>query len=312
MKKILYLAPMEGSTGYIYRNIFNKHFPGTDKFFTPFISANHSYKFRRREKKEVLKENNIGMEVCPQVLTKEPEHFLWAADEFEKMGYRQINLNLGCPSGTVTAKGKGSGMLREPERLEEFLGNIFSNAKIKISIKTRLGYKRPEEFEALLKIFNRYPISELIVHPRVREDFYKGGVREEWFGYAYSNSKNPLVYNGDIATASDYETITKKYPNLKAVMIGRGVIGNPALISQIKGGGALSMPKLRAFMEDMYHTYEEEYGSGNNAINRMKDIWSYFGRSFQEYEKEVKKIQKTKRMEDYERRVEELWERKKE
>ena len=199
----IYFAPLEGITGHIFRRAYNGIY-GSDsieKYFSPFLSPAEKCPITPREKKDITPENNEGIYLVPQILTCKSDYFIDATKELKAMGYTEVNLNLGCPSGTVCAKGKGAGFLPETSALQKFLDDIYSYAEsdnMKISVKTRLGYYNPDEFYDLIDIFNAFPISELIVHPRIRTDFYKGEPRREYYAYALEHSKNPLVYNGNI------------------------------------------------------------------------------------------------------------------
>lgn len=177
-----YFAPMEGITGAVFRRTHHEFFPGIDKYFMPFITPTTQEKLTPRQKRDVLPEYNEGVPAVPQLLTRTAADFIWAANTLASLGYAEVNLNLGCPSGTVTAKGKGAGFLAHPDELDRFLDAVFSACTVPISIKTRLGVHDPAEFEALLEIYSRYPVAELTIHPRVRQDFYKGRVREDAFG----------------------------------------------------------------------------------------------------------------------------------
>ena len=188
-----YFAPMEGLTDSIYRRVHHKYFGGVDRYFMPFLSPTVHRALTPREERETPKADSVGFTAVPQLLTKVPEDFTWMAGQCKELGYDEVNLNLGCPSGTVTAKGKGSGILRDLQVLDEFLDAIFYKAPLPISIKTRIGYSSSEELPALLEIYNKYPIKELTVHPRVREAFYKGAVDMEAFRYCVANSKIPCA-----------------------------------------------------------------------------------------------------------------------
>ena len=229
----LEMAPLEGLTTYIFRNTHAKYFGKMDKYYTPFLSLHKEKEFSHKERQEILPENNEGLWVVPQVLTNSAEDFLKAAGKLKALGYEEVNINLGCPSGTVVPKGKGAGMLAEPERLEQFLTEVFENTPLKISIKTRLGMTDEAEWSRLLEIYNRFPLEELIVHVRVREDYYKKPVRPEAFAYTMEQSKCPVCYNGDIFAVEDYVALTKKFPNLPAVMLGRGLLRNPGLAEEM-------------------------------------------------------------------------------
>ena len=219
-----YYAPMEGLTDSIYRRLHHKYFGGIDCYYMPFLSPTIHRTLTHKEDRELPLADSVDFCAIPQILTKIPEDFLWAAQVCADRGYTEVNLNVGCPSGTVVSKGKGSGMLRSPAELDAFLEAIFKDSPLPISVKTRLGLENPEDFVSLLEVFNRYPIKELIIHPRVRKDFYKEPVREEWFRYAYENSKNPLCYNGNIMTKDQADAVSVQYSGVDAVMIGRALI----------------------------------------------------------------------------------------
>ena len=180
----LYLAPLEGITSYIYRKALYQCFDGFDKYFIPFIRAKQNLNFSGREKKDISPENNSGMYAVPQILTRNADDFLRTANQLKEYGYQEVNLNLGCPSKTVVTKGCGAGFLTRPEELEQFLDRIFSKTDMKISVKTRLGMENAEEFPRLMEIYNRFPMEELIIHPRVQKDFYKNIPNLEAFGEA--------------------------------------------------------------------------------------------------------------------------------
>lgn len=246
-----------------------------------------------------MPEHNQNVTLIPQLLTKVPEDFLWAARELFDMGYREINLNLGCPSGTVTAKGKGSGMLADLKQLEQFLDKVFADAPCSVSIKTRLGLEDPEEFVSILEVYNKYPVSELIIHPRVRKDFYRHPIRSEWFDLALTMSQNPVSFNGGIVTTADYEICVRKYPNVKSVMIGQGFVSDPFLCRRIRNGAGSDRKTLQLFHDELLERYSEQFGSRNNAAKRMKELWFYLIRLFGDSEKLGKKLMKSKNAEEY-------------
>lgn len=296
-----YFAPMEGITGYIFRNAYNTFFPCIDKYFTPFLSPNQNRGLGSKEMKDILPKNNEGMYVVPQILTNNAEHFIRAARELkEEYGYHEVNLNLGCPSGTVVAKGKGAGFLAKREELDIFMEQVFAAADIKISVKTRIGKESAEEFYELMHIFNKYPLHELIVHPRVQTDYYNNTPNKEMFGYAVSASKTPLCYNGDIVTKQDYQQICGEFPQINSVMIGRGVLRDPSLIDRIKGEPGADKRRIKEFHDKLYSDYKESFSGDVNLLFKMKELWFYMIRMFPEGEKYLKKIKKTSRLCDYE------------
>ena len=231
----IYFAPMEGITGYIYRNAFHDYFTGVDKYFTPFLSPNQNRALNPKEIRDVLPENNKGMQVVPQILTNRADYFLRAAEELkEKYGYREVNLNLGCPSRTVVSKGKGAGFLAKPEELDSFFREVFHNIKGKMSVKARIGVDDSKQFRHLMDIFNQYPLCELIIHPRIQKDYYGNSPDWEVFGEAVHVSSIPLCYNGDIFTLEDYRRMKAAFPEVNRIMLGRGLLMNPMLAETIK------------------------------------------------------------------------------
>lgn len=295
-----YFAPLEGITGYIYRNAYQTCFGQIDKYFTPFISPTSTKGFTSRELNDILPEHNRGLHAVPQILTNNEEHFISTMNQLAQFGYDEVNFNLGCPSGTVVAKHKGSGFLAQRDKLDEFLENIFSKASIKISIKTRLGKDSPDEFYELIEIFNKYPMEEIIIHPRIQRDFYKNKPNMAVFKDALALSKNPVCYNGDIFCISDYVNLKEMYPELEAVMMGRGLIANPALLDEIKHNLVKDKQVIRAFHDAIYSGYQGILSGDRNVLFKMKEIWFYMINLFTNSEKYAKKIRKTDRLHDYE------------
>ena len=283
-----YFAPMEGLTDSIYRRLHHKYFPGVDRYYMPFLSPTIHRSLTHKEDRELPVADSVGFAAVPQVLTKVSEDFLWAAQVCQDRGYDEVNLNIGCPSGTVVSKGKGSGMLRDPAALDQFLEEIFSKSPLPVSVKTRLGLEKSEEFPAILEVLNQYPIRELTVHPRVRKQFYDGSVDMEMFDYAVKNSINPLCYNGDILTLSQAEVLQEKYPEIQSVMIGRGLIADPGMLS-----GGTDKAALKGFMDELMAVYEVEFGGSRNAIFRLKENWGFLHSRFEGCDKLWKRLRKT-------------------
>lgn len=294
-KRRFYLAPMEGVTGYVYRNAYAKYFGNIDKYYTPFISPGEHKHFKSRELRDVLPENNAGLKVAVQMLTNNAGHFIVTARRMKEFGYSEVNLNLGCPSGTVVSKGKGSGFLAYPEKLDEFLYSVYNglaNEGLDISIKTRLGRDDADEFYRLLEIYNKYPVSELVIHPRVQKDMYKNKPRMELFEYALDNSRNPVVYNGDIFTVEDYRKFADKYRNQDTLMLGRGIIANPGLVDCIFTGKPPEKEKLRAFYDELVKGYLEEIQGERNVMFKLKEIMFYMVNIFTDRDAYWKKLKK--------------------
>lgn len=304
---LCFFAPMEGITGYVYRNAHHKWFPHLDGYFTPFLSPNQNRRFSSRELNDVLPEHNQDICLVPQILTNRPEDFIWMAGELEKLGYGKVNLNLGCPSGTVVSKYKGAGFLAKKEELNEFLFKVCSKISIGLSIKTRLGLESPEEFYGLMDIFNRYPLEELIIHPRVRSDFYKNAPNLRLFEEALLRSKNRVWYNGDIFSLTDFKAFHDGFPQVKDVMLGRGLVANPGLADEWKGYGSLRKNQLKGFHDSLYEGYLETLSGDRNVLFKMKEVWPYLLSLFPGAERYGKRIRRAERAPEYEAAVSSLF-----
>ena len=296
-----YFAPMEGLTDSIYRRTHHQFFSGVDAYYMPFISPTVHRCLTHREAREVPFADTMPFRAVPQLMTKVADDFLWAAQECLDRGYDEVNLNVGCPSGTVVAKKKGAGMLEDPENLDRFLDAVFASSTIPISVKTRLGLTDPQEFPRILEIYNQYPIKELTVHPRVRKQFYDGEVDMEMFRYALQNSKNPLCFNGNLRNLSEVKMFEAEFPQVESVMIGRGLIGNPAMLEP---GGE---DKLEAFHDALLESYIVEFGGARNAMFRMKENWRHMICMFDGSEKLWKKLRKCTDVNEYRSIVREIF-----
>ena len=302
-----YFAPMEGITGYVYRNAHKAFFNDIDKYYSPFIVANQSESFKTKELNDILPENNQGLTLIPQILTNQVRDFIHTSKKLKHLGYHEVNLNLGCPSGTVVAKNRGSGFLAKREELDAFLYEIYSESITKISIKTRIGKEEPEEFYELIELFNKYPIEELIIHPRIQKDFYKNKPNLKIFKEALTLSKNPVCYNGDIFTAEDYQAFTADFPEVKTIMLGRGLITNPGLIHNISKHEKLNIELLKNFHDKVYEGYQNTLYGDRNILFKMKEIWFYMILMFTNNEKYAKKIKKAEKLSDYNEAVTSLF-----
>ena len=290
-----YFAPLEGLTDSTFRALHHKYFPGLDRYYTPFLSPTVHRALTPREARELPPADTLDFTVIPQLLTKNAEDFIWMAQQCRELGYRQVNLNLGCPSGTVTAKGKGSGMLRDLDSLDSFLNDIFAADVVDISVKTRIGFESVEEFPAILEIFNHYPITELTVHPRVRSAFYSGSVDLDVFSYALSNSCAPVCYNGDLTSLAGIQRFSEKYPQVDAVMLGRGLIRDPGMLTP----GGTTVAALEGFMDELLETYIVLFGGSRNAMFRLKEHWGLLLQKFEGSEKLGKRLRKATDVGEY-------------
>lgn len=300
-----YLAPLEGVTGYIYRNALEKYFPGTDRYFTPFIVPDQKRTLRSKELRDVLPGNNRVGTLVPQILTNDGDRFREAVQALGEYGYEEVNLNLGCPSGTVVSRRRGAGLLGVPDELDRFLDRIFSENEVRISIKTRIGMASPDEAYRLIHIYNQYPLSELIIHPRTREEYYRGQPHREVFAKLLPLCRMPVCYNGNLLTARDYAAFREQFPTVDRVMLGRGVIANPGLIRELcDGEHAQAVRKtgkaeLRAFHDELFEQYREIFREEKNAIFHMKELWTYLLHSFADAQKHGKRLRKAGSLNEY-------------
>lgn len=297
-------APMEGLTGYTFRNVHHRLYGGVSEYFTPFLTIRQTRKWKTREIKDIDPANNPGINIVPQLLTNNADNFIWAAQNLTAMGYTEVNLNLGCPSPTVVTKHKGAGFLAEPDALDIFFEKIFEalSDEISISVKTRLGLTDASEMTRLLEIFNKYPIRRLIVHPRVREDFYTAPINLNAFRSVYEKSVNPVVYNGEINSVEDYQRLTHDFPQMEEVMIGRGLIRHPDLaekILEIESTPEDSVQRFFAFHDSLLAEYLNDMQEPNNCLQKMKDLWNFWSADFPDRAKELKKIKKARSLDEY-------------
>lgn len=299
----VYFAPLEGITDHIYRQLHHQYFPGINKYFTPFFSPTVHRKLTTKEIRELPDSCALNYPLVPQILTKNPEDFRWLAQQCADLGYQEVNLNLGCPSGTVTAKKKGSGMLLDPEELDRFLDAIFTNAPIPISLKTRIGFSQPEEFPRLLEIYNQYPVKELILHPRTRKDFYNGKPDMNALSYALHNSNPPVCYNGNLCSVQDIENLSEEFRQINSVMLGRGLIADPGMLSNPSQYALL----LETFHNALLDAYLAAFGGSRNAMFRLKENWRYLLCRFENTEKLAKRLRKTTDLQEYKSIVYEIF-----
>lgn len=298
-----YLAPMEGLTGYIVRNSFHHHFDFIDKYYTPFIPA--AKRMNKKILRDIIPENNEGINLVPQIMSNNADEVIDLHKQLTQYGYTSMNVNLGCPSGTVVSKKRGSGLLAYPEDLDHFLDDLYSKVDFPVSIKTRIGFANESEWEHILEIYKKYPITELIVHPRIQKDFYKNHPRMDAFKLAVENITVPLCYNGDIVDLKSFHEVHDAFPKIENFMIGRGLFIRPGLIKEINTNSPIAFDEKE--MKERLHNFHDEIISGyleimsgeKDAMFRMKEIWLYLKDSFKDSEKYWKKIKKAQTLADY-------------
>ena len=300
------LAPMEGITGYVTRNAFLHHFNYIDKYYTPFIPA--AKRMSKKIIRDLKPENNVGINLIPQVMSNKVDEVLYLGEQLKEFGYTSMNINLGCPSGTVVSKKRGSGFLTMPDELDRFLDELYTRTDMEVSIKTRIGFNSEDEWEDILEIYSRHPIPELIIHPRIQKDFYKNAPRLDAFAMAVDkidSKKTKLCYNGDITNKAFFDQLVDRFPSIDSYMIGRGLYAYPGLIAvldsdrQRKSTQSDYLTRLRAFCDEILQGYLNDFGIPKDAMFHMKEIWSFLYNSFENSDKYWKKIRKCQTLDEY-------------
>lgn len=302
----LSLGPFQGITDAPFRNVFKQHFGGIDKFYTPFFTGIQKDHAKNLQVEEIDPACNDIETLTPQLLSTDAEEILRFASQCKALGYKEINLNMGCPFPRVANKKRGSGLLPYPEKIDAMLGRAFEQIDLKLSIKCRLGYLNPDEIYPVIEVFNRYPLSELIIHPRIGKQLYKGEADVKRFAELIPSIKAPLVYNGDIVSVDSFERIRQEVQPVNEFMLGRGLLANPFLAEEIKGQPSSSnrAERLYAYVVDLYEDRLRHAGGSPKVLGRMKELWSYLMHSFDEPQDIWRKIKKINALKEYEETVE--------
>lgn len=299
--RLIYLAPLQGFTDFIYRKAFNEIFGGVDAFFIPYISVKNNEVLKKYEK-EILQENNPQNRVIPQVLTNNRDELLFLSKFLKDKGYREINLNLGCPYPMVTNREMGAGLLPHPDKLHQILSPFFENSNLGLSVKLRAGLVSPFEIEQITTVLNQFPLTEVIFHPRIAKQLYEGEIIDSAFEFAKTNLKHRLVYNGDIFSPAAFDERSQKFSEINCWMLGRGVLMNPFLPAEIKGINFSKDEKflrLETFHKRVFELYAEKMDNDGNVLNKMKQFWIYFSYNFEKQAKSFKLIKKTNSLAQY-------------
>ena len=340
---LLSFGPFQGITDAPFRNVFKKHFCGIDKYYTPFFTGIHKEDHAKNLQGEEIdpKCNDIET-LTPQILSSDAEEILRFAKQCKQLGYKEINLNMGCPFPRVANKKRGCGLLPYPDKVNAILERVFEEIDTKFSVKCRLGYFSSEEIDAIIPIFNQFPLSELIIHPRIGKQLYKGEADVERFKALIPNINAQLVYNGDIFSVESFERIRetinepRRFDGLNdrlpvnQFMLGRGILTNPFLAEDIKasvlarheaiqdnGLDCFVVPpcndakrqsekveRLHDYVLDLYEDRLRHAGGSPKVLGRMKELWSYLMNSFEEPQMVWRKIKKLNALKEYEEAVE--------
>jgi tRNA-dihydrouridine synthase len=327
----LSLGPFQGITDAPFRNVFKRHFGGIDKFYTPFFTGIHKEEHAKNLQGEEIDPRCNDVEtLTPQILSTDAEEILRFAKQCKALGYKEINLNMGCPFPRVANKKRGCGLLPYPDKVEAMFERVFEEIDIQISVKCRLGYFSPDEIDAIIPIFNRFPLSELIIHPRIGKQLYKGEADVERYKALMPYINAPLVYNGDIFSMDGFKRIREMVQPVNQFMLGRGILGNPFLAEDIKASviarheaiqnnsldcfvvhprndAKRQKERLHAYVLDLYEDRLHHAGGSPKVLGRMKELWSYLMNSFEEPQVVWRKIKKINALKEYEDAIETIF-----
>lgn len=307
MDYTLLSSPLQGFTDFRFRNAQNKLFGGIDTYYSPYIRLNGKLVIKPSYERDLLPENNVGLEVIPQVITNDADEFLFVAKYVRELGYKELNWNLGCPYPMVTKSGMGSGLISNPEKINNILQRAHSESDIIVSMKMRLGYENSEEILDALPILDRYPIKNIAIHARIGKQLYKGGVHLDAFQQCIDNTIHKLYYNGDITTVAKFHEMQQRFPTIDHWMIGRGLISDPFLPSMIKSNTseypANKMELFSAFHDTLYGIYSESLSGSTHILLKMYHLWEYFSTTFSNPHKVLKQIKKAQSIRNYEAAV---------
>jgi tRNA-dihydrouridine synthase len=298
----LYLAPLRGFTDYIFRNTYNRHFSGFDAAVAPFISTTETARAKPSHLKDVLPENNPAMPVIPQIIGNNPAGFVPLAEQLFEMGYSTINWNLGCPYPMVAKKQRGSGLLPFPDKIDAFLEQTLSSIPNRLSIKARLGRNNADEIFQLMPIFNRYPLEEIVIHPRTGRQMYDGESDLDAFEKCLETTRHRIVYNGDITDLAAFQRFSTRLKTIERWMIGRAAVANPFLPAIIKSGKDKFSNKVAIFWQfyqELFEHYQQEFSGPGHLLERMKGFWTYFSQSFKDGRSIRKKVHRTHKLPRY-------------
>ncbi|MGD0711524.1 MAG: tRNA-dihydrouridine synthase family protein [Bacteroidales bacterium] len=290
---MILLAPLQGYTDFIFRNVYNRHYNGIDIAVSPFISLTQRKSNTLSTAKDVLPANNHGMPVIPQLMGSNPEQFIRFARILSDWGYDTLNWNLGCPIKHIARKKRGSGLLPYPELVRDILEKIIPNIPQRLSIKLRLGLNNVNEIYQIIPVLNDFTLENIIIHPRIGTQMYEGEVHHDILQNCLPLFKHEIIYNGDIFTVNDFQIIQNKYPTIQKWMIGRGVLLNPLLPATIKQHQLLSPEKSKEIYSSfIFDLYSEMliFLPENSMIDKAKDMWKFFSRRFLESEKVLSEI----------------------
>ncbi|MCO4814281.1 MAG: tRNA-dihydrouridine synthase family protein [Flavobacteriales bacterium] len=307
MSITLLSSPLQGFTDYRFRNAFQKFFGGIDTFYAPYIRLNGKFVIKPAYQRDLQLKNNDTLTVIPQIMTCSADEFLFVVKYVQELGYKELNWNLGCPYPMVTNRGMGSGLIKDPEKIDYILDRVHSETDIVVSMKMRMGYETSTEILDVFPVLEKYPIKNVAIHARIGKQLYKGGVDLSSFQKCLDTSKQKIYYNGDITSVHGFLEMSQRFPQIDHWMIGRGLIADPFLPSMIKDNST-EYPENRMeifgkFHDTLFNEFENALSGPKHILMKMHSYWEYFGSSFEEHQKLIKKIKKAKSINAYEEAV---------
>ena len=310
MSFTLLSSPLQGFTDFRFRNAQHKYFGGIDTYYAPYIRLNGKMIIKSSYKRDLLPENNDTLTVIPQVITNDPDEFLFVAKYVQSLGYKELNWNLGCPYPMVTKSGMGSGLICNPAKIDEVLHKAHNESDILVSMKMRMGYENSEEILNSFPILDKYPLKNIAIHARIGKQLYKGGVDLDAFQKCIDVAKHQLYYNGDITSVSGFKAMQERFPSITHFMIGRGLIADPFLPQMIKDN-TTEYPEDRwqrfeGFHNEIYQQYDEALSGPTPIKMKMLGFWEYFSKSFDNPQKTYKQIKKAGNQKKYQIAVKEI------
>jgi tRNA-dihydrouridine synthase len=299
----IHSSPLQGFTDFRFRNAFQKFFGGIDKYIAPYIRVNGKQEIKPANERDLLPENNRSLELIPQIITKDADEFLFVAEYVQKLGYTELNWNLGCPYPMIAKRGMGSGLLNMPDRINEILKRVFAETDIQVSVKMRLGYESPQEIFKVLPVLERYRLANITIHPRIGKQLYRGEVDLKTFEECLGLSSHKIFYNGDITSVQSFREMKERFPAISNWMIGRGLIADPFLPAMIKADNPVHPANrcevFNSFHDALFSSYEEALSGQKHLLMKMYTLWEFFIQSFPHSRKYLKKIKKARSLSVY-------------
>ena len=274
---VIHFAPLQGYTDRTYREAHARIFGGVDAYYTPFVRLEKGG-FRKKDLRDVARPDATGARVIPQLIASSPEEFRTILPVFLAEGYREVDINLGCPFPILARRHKGSGILPYPEEVERLLRPLEEYDEFVFSVKMRLGWESPDESLRLLPLLESLPIRQITLHARLGRQQYKGVPDMEAFARFYEACHLPLIYNGDLVTVDDMVSVERRFPRLVGLMAGRGLLAVPWLAEAYVGKDAEvenGYERVARLHEKVFECYQAVLQGPHQLLARMASFWEY-------------------------------------